>query len=41
MLRYAHGNNEDLVGSENTHSLSGTKDSGGLLGKLGGFFNLF
>ena len=41
MLRYAHGNNEDLVGSENTHSLSGTKDSGGILGKLGGFFNLF
>ena len=41
MLRYAHGNNEELAGSEHAQAQSGTKFSGGLLGKLGGFFNMF
>ena len=39
MLRYAHGNNEELAGSE--HAQSGVQVQGGLLGKLGGFFNMF
>jgi len=39
MLRYAHGNNEELAGSEHAHS--GVQVQGGLLGKLGGFFNMF
>ncbi|MEE3234755.1 MAG: cell division protein FtsA [Candidatus Latescibacterota bacterium] len=41
MLRYAHGSNEELVGSEHVQVQSGNRRSGGILGKLGGFFNMF
>ncbi len=41
MLRYAHGNNEELVSSERVQAQSVNQGSGGLLGKLGGFFNMF